>query len=213
MDGREDARAADADREATAERLRVALEEGRLDFHEYDERLGRAYAARTYGDLAVLVVDLPAPASADSSRLAVPDDAVPDGVTPTYGRSVTGRWLVEVWEPWLKVVGIVLAVWAGTSIVAGEPLYFWPGWVAGPWGAIVAVRTVTGLATGEPVRWAAKQDRRRRRRAEKRARKRERGGSTAVAGGRPEVGGPGVGGSEVAGSEPAGRRSDDAENT
>jgi hypothetical protein len=38
-------------------------------------------------------------------------------------------------------------------------MYFWPGWVAGPWGAVLLVQTVTGLANGEPQRWAAKQAR------------------------------------------------------
>nr|WP_230414831.1 hypothetical protein [Micromonospora tarapacensis] len=95
---------------------------------------------------------------------------------------MTARWLAEVWEPWLKVVGIVVAIWAFTSLAAGDVLYFWPGWVAGPWGAVVVVRTVTGLATGEPRRWATDRERRRRQRAAKRALKRER---KAVAGQQP----------------------------
>jgi hypothetical protein len=40
-------RAGDADRERVAERLRLALDEGRLNLHEYDERLQEAYAAKT----------------------------------------------------------------------------------------------------------------------------------------------------------------------
>ena len=52
-------RAADADRQAVADRLRAALDEGRLDLHEYDERLQRAYAAKTYGELDGLLADLP----------------------------------------------------------------------------------------------------------------------------------------------------------
>ena len=46
MDGRDGMRAADADRQETAERLRVALEEGRIDLYEYDERLQRGVRAR-----------------------------------------------------------------------------------------------------------------------------------------------------------------------
>jgi hypothetical protein len=53
-------RAADADREAVAERLRVAASEGRIEPWELDDRLGRVYRARTYGDLDSLVADLPA---------------------------------------------------------------------------------------------------------------------------------------------------------
>ncbi|WP_203997447.1 DUF1707 SHOCT-like domain-containing protein [Micromonospora lutea] len=163
-------RAADSDRQAVAERLRVALEEGRLDLHEYDERLQLTYASRTYAELGALVSDLPAPAGA-----VVPTPRGPAVPVPVEaGRGLIARWLAEVWEPWLRAVGIVLAIWAVSSLASGEALYFWPGWVAGPWGAVLLVRTVTGLASGEPQRWAAERERRRQRRAEKRALKRER---------------------------------------
>ena len=45
--GRDEMRAADADRQAVADQLKAALDEGRLDLHEYDERLQQAYAAKT----------------------------------------------------------------------------------------------------------------------------------------------------------------------
>ncbi|MFG2621392.1 DUF1707 domain-containing protein [Streptomyces sp. NPDC048507] len=54
------ARAADSDREAVAERLRMAAGDGRIDPAELDERLERAYASKTYAELAALVADLPA---------------------------------------------------------------------------------------------------------------------------------------------------------
>jgi hypothetical protein len=54
-------RASDADRERVAEVLRDALAEGRLDMAEFEERLEAAYGARTYGELAPLTRDLPAP--------------------------------------------------------------------------------------------------------------------------------------------------------
>jgi hypothetical protein len=52
-------RAADVDRQTVADRLRVALDEGRLDLAEFDARLQRAYAARTYTQLNQLLADLP----------------------------------------------------------------------------------------------------------------------------------------------------------
>ncbi|HEU4641173.1 MAG TPA: DUF1707 domain-containing protein [Gemmatimonadaceae bacterium] len=52
-------RAADADREATAERLRKHHLEGRLTDDELDQRLERCMAARTLGELRALVADLP----------------------------------------------------------------------------------------------------------------------------------------------------------
>jgi hypothetical protein len=66
-------RAADTDRDATAERLAAAMSDGRLQADEYGERLEQAYAATTYAELDRLVADLPAPArlsSATSPRAA-----------------------------------------------------------------------------------------------------------------------------------------------
>lgn len=54
-----DLRAGDADREATAERLRNGHGEGRLDVQEFQERLDRCYQAKTVGELEQLVSDLP----------------------------------------------------------------------------------------------------------------------------------------------------------
>ena len=54
-------RAGDADRDAVAQMLRLAAGEGRIDLSELEERLGLAYGARTYGELDVLVADLPQP--------------------------------------------------------------------------------------------------------------------------------------------------------
>lgn len=54
-------RASDADRDAVTERLREAAGEGRLEPDELEERVDRALRARTYGELARLVADLPRP--------------------------------------------------------------------------------------------------------------------------------------------------------
>ncbi|WBB79169.1 DUF1707 domain-containing protein [Micromonospora sp. WMMD882] len=170
MERRDGMRAADPDREAVAGRLRVALDEGRLDLHEYDDRLRRTYLARTYGELDALVADLPSPAGgvatgADRGGLASREEAAT--------RSVTARWLAETWESYLTVVAVTVSVWAMVCLLDGRLLYFWPAWVAGPWGAVLLVRTGLGLSRGEPRRWAVEQEGKRRRRAEKRQRKRE----------------------------------------
>jgi hypothetical protein len=52
-------RASDADRDAVIGRLRDAAGEGRLEPDELEQRVGGALRARTYGDLAGLLVDLP----------------------------------------------------------------------------------------------------------------------------------------------------------
>ena len=56
-------RAADRDREGTAEMLREAYAEGRLDRAELDERTDAAFRARTWGELRRLTADLPPPSS------------------------------------------------------------------------------------------------------------------------------------------------------
>jgi uncharacterized protein DUF1707 len=52
-------RASDADREATADRLRQHHTDGRIDAEEFQERLDKCYAAKTVGELAELTRDLP----------------------------------------------------------------------------------------------------------------------------------------------------------
>ena len=52
--------AGNADRERTIGVLRAGFTEGRLTQDELDDRIARAYAARTYGDLWTLTADLPA---------------------------------------------------------------------------------------------------------------------------------------------------------
>src|SRR5688572_7960155 len=54
-----DLRAGDVDRAFLAERLKKALDEGRLTLAEYDERVARIHTARTYGELDQVVADLP----------------------------------------------------------------------------------------------------------------------------------------------------------
>jgi hypothetical protein len=53
-------RASDSERQAVADRLNVAVGEGRLTLSEFTDRVGSAFAARTQGELEVLVQDLPA---------------------------------------------------------------------------------------------------------------------------------------------------------
>ncbi|MGC4744165.1 DUF1707 SHOCT-like domain-containing protein [Micromonospora sp. DT201] len=175
MDGHGGMRAADADRAAVADRLRVALNEGRLDLHEYDERLQRAYAARTYAELEPLLGDLPPVTPAQRSTLspAAPQSVGASDQAPAAAGGVTARWLAEVWFPYLKVIAIVVTIWAVTSFLSQDLLYFWPAWVAGPWGAVLVLRTVAGLTGGEPRRQAVERERRRQRRRAKRGRQRE----------------------------------------
>jgi hypothetical protein len=53
-------RASSADRERAVDVLKAGFAEGRLTQDEYNDRMGRAYSARTYGELMALTSDLPA---------------------------------------------------------------------------------------------------------------------------------------------------------
>ncbi|BBA99530.1 hypothetical protein RVR_6194 [Actinacidiphila reveromycinica] len=53
--------AGDADRERAVDVLKEAYTQGRLRPEEYDERVGRAYQARTYDDLDRITADIPGP--------------------------------------------------------------------------------------------------------------------------------------------------------
>lgn len=143
MGPRDHQRAADVDRDAVAERLREAVTEGRLDLDEFDDRLGRTYAAKTYGELDKLVGDLPR------------QRAAPVAETGRDRRAMRG-WLAETWRPWSTVVTICAAVWLLTVMLSQQPIYPWPLWVAVPWGAVLLCRTIYGISVGEPQQWASR---------------------------------------------------------
>jgi hypothetical protein len=53
-------RASDADREEVIDTLKAAFVQGRLAKDELDERVGQAFASRTYAELAAVTADIPA---------------------------------------------------------------------------------------------------------------------------------------------------------
>ncbi len=104
---RTDIRAADVDRKFVAERLKVALDQGRLSLSEYDERLATIYAAKTYGDLDVVLADLPETTPAERAQLVVPAGF---DLAPRRGLAAYPWWA------WLIVAITIIIV---TSIVTG----------------------------------------------------------------------------------------------
>jgi hypothetical protein len=118
-----------AEREAAASALSEHFAAGRLDQDELEERLDRAYAAKTGADLELLFRDLPRPVS--SVAAAEPDRA------PAAGRS-TGRSAL------LFAVLAFAVLWM--AIVRFPPFFLIPlVWIVvarshrgrrgGPWGA------------------------------------------------------------------------------
>jgi len=170
---RDGLRAADADRQYVADRLREALNEGRLDLTEYDDRLGEAYSARTYGDLRGLLSDLPTVAPTASSQMVPSSPLMPPAMpaTATPPGNLTAQWLMHEWSNWFKISLIMVAIW----LFSGADGYFWPVWVIGPIGVITLGQTISGLANGEPrKRYAVEREERRSAERERRASERER---------------------------------------
>jgi hypothetical protein len=133
-------RTSDADRDRTASLLREHLAAGRLSPEEFSERLDRAFAAKTVGEIDALLKDLP---GIDLYRL--PDAALTrqprqaSNLPPGRDRRRNG-WRAA-WGCWFTVVLICFVVWG----LAGGG-YPWPLWVAGPWGAVLAGSWVTANA-------------------------------------------------------------------
>jgi len=83
--------ASHADRERAVDVLRAGFGEGRLMRDEFDKRVARAYQARTMGELALLVADLPqGPVPVAPAPPAVPQ-AVPATFLPAPRPSANGK--------------------------------------------------------------------------------------------------------------------------
>ena len=76
-------RASDSDRDAVVSDLGEHFQAGRLTAEEFDERMGRALAARTWGELRDLLADLPATGTAPRAPAATSSGARP---WPSSGR-------------------------------------------------------------------------------------------------------------------------------
>jgi hypothetical protein len=141
MDDRQKMRASDADRQEVIDRLRTALDEGRLKMEEYIDRVGHASEAVTYGDLAPLYADLP-----EGGAVARPDPhppAAPPAAQPVRtSRGGMPTPLKVLWTIWGAAVAVNLVIWFIVSVGAHHLIYLWPVWVAGPWGAILLAVSV-----------------------------------------------------------------------
>jgi Domain of unknown function (DUF1707) len=131
-------RASDRDRQQVVEQLRSALEDGRLTMEEYVDRMEVAYQAATYGDLAPLYADLPAPAPVIAGSATAAGTAAPPAVSSPVGYLAGLPTVLRVlWIKWLAVVSINVVIWALVSGTGGHLAYPWPVWVAGPYGAVL----------------------------------------------------------------------------
>lgn len=84
-------RVGDAEREAAAAELREHFASGRLTQDELNERLDRAFAAKTRGDLNALMIDLPSSAGGWTAASGAPSGG-PGFGGPGFGGS-GARWI------------------------------------------------------------------------------------------------------------------------
>jgi hypothetical protein len=130
--GRGQIRASDREREAAVEGLRHHYAAGRLEAHEFEERIEAAYDATTRGDLDRLFADLPS----DRGRRA---------------RERALRANREAWRShltsYLAVNGGLTGLWAVTG--GGE---FWPGWSIAFWGMALGWHGLAARAMARKLR-------------------------------------------------------------
>jgi hypothetical protein len=111
-------RVSDAERNAVTERLAAHYSDGRLDQAEFDERVSRAMAAKTRGDLDGLFDDLPDPEPAGASGTGGPAVA--------YRRRRRGSA-----RPVLVVALVIaLAIAVGHTVAAFFVPWFWVAVIA-----------------------------------------------------------------------------------
>ena len=123
-------RASDADRQQFVEQLRQHHAEGRLTVEELTERTGRAYAARTLGDLDALATDLPplTPSVPPPRMAASPGQPGPPGLPPRLRppgpeRAAAKANLLRSIMWYAILSAFLVVIWA----LSGRDS-FWPVW-------------------------------------------------------------------------------------
>lgn len=105
-----------AEREQVVQDLKEHTQAGRLDMHEFEERVSQAYAAKTTVDLAPITADLPS--------------LQPEPSRAGRRRRRRRGWISAAVSSWLSVSAMMVVIWFATGMG-----FFWPIWVIGPWGA------------------------------------------------------------------------------
>jgi hypothetical protein len=156
--GREDMRAGDADRKAVADQLKTALDEGRLDLSEYDQRLQKTYGAKTFSDLDGLLDDLPGTVPVDRSQVQPATPSAPVSAAASAEQPSGTKWLPRYLGPYGSVFVVCVLIWLITSVSAGHLVYFWPVWMLIP--LVFGFLGFWGNHGARDARRAAKRERR-----------------------------------------------------
>jgi hypothetical protein len=149
MSGDPKVRASDADRERTVALLREHHAVGRLTPEEFSERVDKAFAAKTLGDLEVLLADLPA---IDLYQLPAAGirPAPPGGLRRRGGPGLNRRGDSAFfpdrptgWITWMAATSLLLLVWFGVGFASGGV-----GWL--PWFLLIVIPWALAIARRPP---------------------------------------------------------------
>ncbi len=152
--------ASHADRERAVDVLRAGYGEGRLEKGEFDKRVERAYGARTVGELALLVADLPlGPVPQPAPVTAVPRTFLPAPRPRANGKAVGAAVCGLLCVPTFGFTGIPAVILGHTARAeigrTGEGgdglaltgLVF--GWLSiAAWSILMTLMVAVGLASG-----------------------------------------------------------------
>lgn len=133
-------RASDADRERIAAALGAHYAVGRLTHEEFTERLDRAYAAKTLGELDDLMTDLPRTdlSHLDGQRGSNP--LLPERRVPETVQAHGGGHPATIWQFWLGFALATFVIWLLSGPTGGP----WFLWVAIPLAFVMLRRWIMG---------------------------------------------------------------------
>ncbi|SOR79744.1 DUF1707 and DUF4190 domain-containing protein [Streptomyces chartreusis] len=152
--------ASHADRERAVDVLRAGYGEGRMEHDEFERRVARAYAARTVGELTMLVADLPqGPLPQPAGVVPVPRTFPPVPRPQTNGKAVAAGVCGLLCVPTMGLTGIpavVLGHVARAEIRSrgelGDGLALTGlvlGWLStAGWALVLVLLTVVSIAAG-----------------------------------------------------------------
>ncbi|WP_020135818.1 DUF1707 and DUF4190 domain-containing protein [Streptomyces sp. 351MFTsu5.1] len=152
--------ASHADRERAVDVLRAGYGEGRLEKGEFDKRVERAYGARTVGELALLVSDLPlGPVPQPAPFTAVPRTFLPPPRPRANGKAVGAAVCGLLCVPTAGFTGIPAVILGHAARAemertgeSGDGLALTGlvlGWLSvAAWSVLVTLMVAVGLASG-----------------------------------------------------------------
>ena len=152
--------ASHADRERAVDVLRAGYGEGRLEKGEFDKRVERAYGARTVGELALLVSDLPlGPMPQPAPVTAVPRTFLPAPRPRANGKAVGAAVCGLLCVPTLGFTGIPAVILGHAARAeidrtgeSGDGLALTGlvlGWLSiASWSILMTLLIAVGLASG-----------------------------------------------------------------